>query len=43
MLNPSDILKTNSYPDSNFAGMYGHQKAADPACAKSRTGYKIVT
>jgi hypothetical protein len=42
ILNPSsNTLKIDSYPDADFAGMYGHEKNTDPACVKSRTGYVI--
>ena len=35
----SDIFKVDAYPDDYFAGMYGHERNAYPACAKSRTGF----
>ena len=42
ILNPSaDKLKIDCYPDADFAVMYGHEKATDPANVKSRTGYVI--
>lgn len=42
VLNPSsDKCKLDCYPDADFAGMYGHEKPTDPACAKSRTGFVI--
>ena len=43
VLHPSgSVLKIDSYPDADFAGMYGHEIANDPACVKSRTGYVIT-
>ena len=39
MLKPSGLLKVDAYPDADFAGLYGHKKRTDPACAKSRTGF----
>ena len=41
ILNPSDELNIDSYPDADFAGIYGHEESSDPACAKSRTGFVI--
>ena len=37
----SEMLKIDAYPDANFAGVYGHERSDDPACAKSRTGFVI--
>jgi hypothetical protein len=43
IVDPSDMkLKIDAYPDADFAGMYGHEKASDPSCVKSRTGYIIT-
>eukprot|EP00956_Cyclotella_meneghiniana_P040385 scaffold194139_cov44-Cyclotella_meneghiniana.AAC.1 len=42
ILNPSGDLKIDAYPDADFAGLYGHEKNNDPACAKSRTGFVIT-
>ncbi len=36
------LLKIDSFPDADFAGMHGHEKMDDPVCAKSRTGYVIM-
>ena len=41
MLKPSGLLKVDAYPDADFAGLYGHEKATDPVCAKSRTVFLI--
>ena len=42
VLNPnSEMLNIGAYPDADFAGMYGHKRSDDPACAKSRTGFVI--
>eukprot|EP00804_Cyclotella_cryptica_P027579 CCRYP_007520-RA/>CCRYP_007520-RA protein AED:0.02 eAED:0.02 QI:0/-1/0/1/-1/0/1/0/173 len=30
------------YPDADFTGLYGHEDAQDPHCARSRTGYIIL-
>ncbi len=38
----SNVCKIDAYPDANFAGMYGHKKQTDPACAKSRTRFIIT-
>ena len=35
-------LQIDSYPDADFAGLYGYERNDDPACAKSRTGYVIL-
>ena len=42
IFNPSGKLKVDAYPDADFAGLYGHEKVTDPACAKSRTGFLIA-
>jgi hypothetical protein len=43
VMNPStDICKIDTYPDANFAGMYGHKNPVDPPCVKSRTGFVIT-
>ena len=42
ILNPSEELRIDNYPDADFAGMYGHEKPTDPSCVKSRTGYTIT-
>ena len=43
LLDPSsDIFKFDAYPDSYFAGIYGHKNPDDPACAKSCTGFVIM-
>jgi hypothetical protein len=42
VINPTRELSIDSYPDADFAGMYGYEKPTDPACAKSRTGFVIV-
>ena len=38
----ANVLEINAYPDADFAGMYGVERADDPACVKSRTGYVIT-
>ena len=43
ILNQNDNeCKIDCYPDTDFAGMYGHEKPTDPACVKSRTGLIIT-
>ena len=42
IINPTRELTIDAYPDADFAGMYGHEKPTDPACAKSRSGFVIV-
>ena len=42
VLTPSGDLKIDAFPDADFAGLYGHEKTNDPACAKSRTGFVIT-
>jgi len=42
VINPTMELSIDAYPDADFAGMYGHEKHCDPACAKSCTGFIIV-
>ena len=42
ILNPSgDKLKIDSYPDADFAGLYGYEESTDPSSVKIRTGYVI--
>ena len=40
--NPTKELTLDAYPDADFAGMYGHEKPIDPACARSQSGFIIV-
>jgi hypothetical protein len=43
VMNPSsDVCKIDTYPDADFAGMYGHEEHTDPACAKSQIGFIII-
>jgi hypothetical protein len=42
VLNPSEELKIDCYPDADFAGMYGYESSSDPSCVKSRTGFVIT-
>ena len=38
IMKPSEkLLKIDSFPDADFAGMYGHKAMDDPVCVKSRT------
>ena len=42
ILNPSDSLKIDCYPDADFAGLYNAKDAQDPHCVRSRTGFVIL-
>ena len=42
VINPTRELTIDAYPDADFAGMYGHEKPTDPACARSCSGFVIV-
>jgi hypothetical protein len=42
ILNPSDALHLDCYPDADFAGMWKHEDSNDPHCVRSRTGYVIT-
>ncbi|KAL7523914.1 hypothetical protein ACHAWF_000747 [Thalassiosira exigua] len=42
VLDPSDDLTINCYPDADFAGLWGHEHPQDPHCTRSRTGYVIT-
>jgi hypothetical protein len=37
-----DALQIHSYPDADFAGLYGYEKTTDPTSVKSRTGFIIT-
>jgi hypothetical protein len=41
ILNPSDTLKIDCYPDADFAGLRSREDVQDPHCVRSRTGYII--
>ncbi len=41
ILNPSNTLKIDSYPDADFAGSWNREDVQDPHCVRSRTGYVI--
>jgi len=41
ILNPSDELKIDCYPDADFAGLWNRDEKQDPHCVRSRTGYVI--
>ncbi len=42
-MKPSEkLLKIDSSPNANFAGMYGHKAMDNPVCVKSRTGNVII-
>jgi len=40
-VNPSKKLSVDTYPDADFAGLYGHEKLTDPSCAKIRTDFLL--
>ena len=42
ILDPSDDLSLDCYPDADFAGLWGHEHPQDPHCARSRTGFVIT-
>ena len=42
VIQPTRELDVDAYPDTDFAGMYSHEKLTDPACAKSLTGFVIM-
>ena len=41
-INPARALKTDAYPDLDFAGLCGYEDSSDPICARSRTGFIIA-
>ncbi len=41
ILNPSNTMKINCYPDADFAGLWKRDDVQDPHCVRSRTGYVI--
>ena len=42
ILNPSDALHLDCYPDADFAGLWKHEDSNDPHCVCSQTGYVIT-
>lgn len=42
LLDPTHDLHLDCYPDADFAGLWNHEKADDPHCVRSRTGYVIT-
>ena len=42
IMTPLADFSIDCYPDADFAGLYGHEDAQDPHCARSRTGYVIL-
>jgi hypothetical protein len=42
VIKPTRELNVDAFPDADFAGMYGHEKPTDPACAKSGSGFVIL-
>ena len=41
ILNPSEKLNVDAFPDADFTGLYGYEDSLDPVCVRSRTGYVI--
>ncbi len=41
ILNPSDELKIDCYPDADFAGLWNRDNINNPHCVQSQTGYVI--
>jgi hypothetical protein len=39
---PTDDPCIDTYPDSDFAGLYSFEDSKDPHCARSRTGFVIL-
>ena len=37
-----EIFKIDSYPDSDFSTMYGHENLTEPICVKSCTSYVTI-
>ena len=42
IMDPSDDVAIDCYPDADFAGLWGYEDPQDPHCARSRTGYVIL-
>ena len=42
VLNPRDNYGIDCYPDTDFAGLWGHEHPQDPHYARSCTGYVIT-
>ncbi len=42
VINPTRELTIDAHPDADFAGIYGHEKPTDPACARNCSGFVIV-
>ena len=41
ILNPSETLKIECYPDADFAGLWNRDEKQVPYCVRSRTGYVV--
>ena len=41
VLKPIELFKVDAYPDVDFARLYGHERAMEPACAKSCKSFLI--
>jgi hypothetical protein len=41
ILDPTDDLNIDCYPDADFGGLWSHENPQDPHCVRSRTGYVI--
>ena len=42
ILDPSDDLSLDCWPDAHFAGLWGHEHPQDPHCVRSRKCYVIT-
>jgi hypothetical protein len=42
ILSPTNSPTIDCCPDTDFAGLYGHEDSQDPHCVRSRTGYVIL-
>ena len=41
ILDPTDDINIDCYPDADFGGLWSHENPQDPHCVRSRTGYVI--
>jgi hypothetical protein len=41
VITPTRELNIAAYPDSDFAGLWGHEDSLDPTCVRSQTGFVL--
>ncbi|KAL7460298.1 hypothetical protein ACHAXS_001818, partial [Conticribra weissflogii] len=41
ILDPTEDLNIEAFPNADFAGLYGYKESTDPTCTWSRTGFVI--